>query len=159
KIAGERLKSALITQRDRRGGFFTLMLYPPESLKDLPRTPLEMVFTLDVSGSMAGQPIEQSRAALRYSLTHMRADDTFQIIRFAGAAEAMSPRPLPATPENVQRALAHIEKMEAGGGTMMLEGIKKSLNFQRDPSRLRYIAFLTDGYIGNETEILAEVRK
>ena len=159
KIAGDHLKSALITQRDERGGFFTLMLYPPETLKDIPRTPLEMVFTLDVSGSMEGQPIEQSRSAIRYALTHMRGDDTFQIIRFDSNPQCMSEKPLPATPENIQRALAQINQMEAGGGTMMLDGIKKSLNFQRDPSRLRYIAFLTDGYIGNETEILAEIRK
>jgi Ca-activated chloride channel family protein len=129
KVAGQRMKSALITQRDERGGFFTLMLYPPDSLKDIPRTPLEMVFTLDVSGSMSGQPIEQSRAAIRYALAHMRGDDTFQIIRFAGNTEEMSERPLPATPENIQRALGYINTMEAGGGTMMLEGIKRSLNF------------------------------
>ena len=28
KVAGERVKSALVTHRDQRGGFFTLMLYP-----------------------------------------------------------------------------------------------------------------------------------
>jgi Ca-activated chloride channel family protein len=159
KVAGEKMKSALITQRDDRGGFFTLMLCPPESLKDIPRTPVEMVFTLDVSGSMSGQPIEQSRAAIRYALTHMRGDDTFQIIRFASSTDPMSPTPMPATQENVTAALAYINQMQAGGGTMMLEGIKQSLNFPRDESRLRYITFLTDGYIGNEREILAEIRK
>src|SRR5262249_10974077 len=127
--------------------------------KDSPRTPVEMVFTLDVSGSMSGQPIEQSRAAIRYALTHMRADDTFQIIRFDSNTQMMSPRSLPATQENIERALRYINEMQAGGGTMMLEGIKESLNFQRDESRLRYITFLTDGYIGNERDILAEIRK
>ena len=54
---------------------------------NLPRTPLEMVFTLDVSGSMSGQPIAQAKNAIRYALTHMRADDTFQVIRFANSSE------------------------------------------------------------------------
>jgi Ca-activated chloride channel family protein len=118
-----------------------------------------MVFTLDVSGSMTGQPIEQSRAAIRYALTHMRPDDTFQVVRFASSAESMSEQPLPATPQNVSRALQYIQSMQAGGGTMMIEGIRQSLLFPRDPSRLRFVAFLTDGYIGNEAEILGEVHK
>src|SRR5262245_20708841 len=42
---------------------------------------------------------------------------------------------------------------------MMLEGIRQSLNFPRDESRLRCITFLTDGYIGNEVEIFQEIRK
>ena len=29
KVAGQTVKSALVTHRDQRGGFFTLMLYPP----------------------------------------------------------------------------------------------------------------------------------
>src|SRR5439155_22768380 len=49
KVAGKTVKSALMAQRDEKGegGYFTLMLFPPDSLVDLPRKPLEMVFTLD----------------------------------------------------------------------------------------------------------------
>lgn len=157
KVAGETVKTALMTQRDECGGFFTLMIFPPDSMRDLPRQPLELVFALDVSGSMSGKPIEQSRAAIRYALTHMLPDDTFQVIRFASGSQRMSERPLPATPENVRRGLNYIEAMEAGGGTMMLEGVKESLNFPGDESRLRFVSLLTDGYIGNEVEILREV--
>src|SRR5262245_46190569 len=141
KVAGDKVKSAIMVQRDPKGdgGYFTLMLIPPDSMRDLPRQPLEMVFTLDVSGSMSGAPIEQSRAAIRYALTHMRPDDTFQVIRFASNSEAMSEKPLPATQGNVARALRYINETEAGGGTMMLEGIRKSLNFPSDPSRLRFV--------------------
>jgi len=39
----------------------------------------------------------------------------------------------------------------------MIEGIRKSLQVTPDPDHLRFVAFLTDGYIGNETEILREV--
>jgi len=162
KVAGDHFKSGLVIQRDPRGGksgFFTLMLFPPDSLKDLPRAPVEMVFTLDVSGSMSGRPIEQSKAAIRYALTHMRPDDTFQVIRFASNSEAMSPAPLPATQENIELALRYIEQTDAGGGTMMLEGIRQCLNFPCDESRLRYVTFLTDGYIGNEIDIFKEIRR
>jgi Ca-activated chloride channel family protein len=160
RVAGETLKSAVMVQRNARGdgGYFTLMLVPPQSINQLPRQPLEMVFTLDVSGSMSGQPIAQARAAIRYALTHMRPDDTFQVVLFDSVTRMMSERSLPATPENLAMALKHIELTNASGGTMMLEGIRKSLNFPRDEAnRPRVVAFLTDGYIGNEADILREV--
>lgn len=161
KVAGETVKSAVMVQKDKdgNGGYFTLMLVPPESLTKLPRQPLEMVFTLDISGSMNGAPIEQSRAAIKYALTHMRPEDTFQIVRFFNEAESMTPMPVPATPENVQRGLNYIQTMQAGGGTMMMEGIKTSLEFPGDEGRMRFVAFLTDGFIGNEAQILGEVHR
>src|SRR5439155_20882456 len=135
KVAGKTTKSAIMAQRDEKGGggYFTLMLFPPDSLSDLPRKPLEMVFTLDVSGSMEGQPIAQAKAAVKYALTHMRSDDTFNVIRFANAAEQMAPRAVPAEERNVKAALKYIEQMDAGGGTMMIEGIRKSLQVTPDP--------------------------
>lgn len=160
KVAGDRVKSAVMAQRDAKGGgYFTLMLFPPETLTDLPRKPLEMVFTLDVSGSMSGQPIEQSKAAIRYALTHMRPDDTFNVARFAGSSEQMAPHAVPANPENVAAGLQYINSTSAGGGTMMLEGIRRSLAVSPSTERLRFVAFLTDGYIGNETDILREIHQ
>lgn len=164
KVAGKTVKSALMAQKDDKngeggkdGGYFTLMLFPPESLQDLPRKPLELIFTLDVSGSMSGKPIEQAKAAVTYALKNMREDDTFNVIRFAGSAEQMAPSSVPANAKNVKAALKYIQSMEAGGGTMMIDGIRKSLQVTPEPDRLRFVAFLTDGYIGNESEILKEV--
>jgi Ca-activated chloride channel family protein len=42
---------------------------------------------------------------------------------------------------------------------MMIEGLKAALDFPHDPKRLRFVIFLSDGYIGNETEILGDVHK
>ena len=41
---------------------------------------------------------------------------------------------------------------------MMLEGMPSLAAFPHDPTRLRYVAFLTDGYIGNEAESSAEMQ-
>ena len=41
----------------------------------------------------------------------------------------------------------------------MVEGIKAALDFPHNPSRYRFVSFMTDGYIGNEAEILAEVHR
>jgi Ca-activated chloride channel family protein len=42
---------------------------------------------------------------------------------------------------------------------MMIEGIKAALDFPHDPRRIRTVAFLTDGYIGNELGIFAAVHQ
>lgn len=156
KVAGERIKSALLTHRDERGGFFTLMIYPPDELRDLARGPMEMIFVLDCSGSMNGRPIEQAKAAVAHALGKMRPEDTFQIINFSSQASQLGPNPLPATRTNLERGRRYLRELQGEGGTMMVEGIKTALDFPHDPRRLRTVAFLTDGFIGNEAEIFAE---
>lgn len=157
KVAGSVIKSTLLTHRDERGGFFTLLLYPPDSLSSLRRKPMEMIFVLDCSGSMSGQPIAQAKAAVTRALRSLEPDDTFQVIQFSIRASQFGPTPLPSTGENVRRGLEYVRSLQGEGGTMMIEGIKAALDFPHDPRRLRFVAFLTDGYIGNETEILGEV--
>ena len=61
------------------------------------------------------------------------------------------------TEANIARALTFTQKLHGGGGTEMLEGIKAVLNARVDPKRVRIVVMLTDGYIGNEEEIIAEV--
>ena len=159
RVAGEKIKSSLLTHMDDRGGFFTLMLYPPATLQSLERAPLELVFVLDCSGSMSGVPLQQAKSAIAWSLKNMKEDDTFQLINFSNDARSLGQRPLAATPANVQRALRHLESLQSEGGTMMIEGIKAALDFPHDPRRLRFVCFLTDGYIGNEYEILAAIQE
>jgi Ca-activated chloride channel family protein len=159
RVAGERIKSSLVTHRDQRGGFFTLMLYPPADLKSLSRQALELVFILDCSGSMSGEPIAQAKAAIRRALERLQPGDSFQIINFSEKSSALGARPLEATPENIGRGYDYLARLNGDGPTMMIEGIKAALDFSHDPTRLRFVCFLTDGFIGNETEILAEVQR
>ena len=159
RVAGETVKSALVTHRDERGGFFTLMLYPPQSLQHVRRAPMEMVFVLDCSGSMNGQPIAKSKEAVKRALRKLGPDDTFQVVRFSVGASQLGRDPVPATPENVQRAVAYVDSLQGDGGTMMIEGIKAALDFPHDRRRLRLVSFMTDGYIGNEAEILGEIHQ
>lgn len=159
RVAGDRLKSDFLTHHDERGGFFTLMVYPPTDLNQLRQHPLEMVFVLDCSGSMAGEPIAQAKSAIRRAVQKMRPEDSFQIISFSNDASKLGKRPLAATPENVQRGLAYLDSLNGQGGTMMVEGIKAALDFPHDPERLRFVVFLTDGYIGNESQIFSAVQQ
>ena len=186
RIAGDRLKTALIAQRDsgaRRAGspshpeygHFALMIYPPQDLSSLERAPVEMIFVLDCSGSMKGEPLRIAKRAVERALRKMDGRDTFSIIRFSDRASTLGATPQAATRENITRGLKYLRSLRADGGTHMVEGIKAAIGYPRggtgfqpvrndfdDDDRIerwatrdRYIVFLTDGYIANEAEVLA----
>jgi Ca-activated chloride channel family protein len=159
RVAGDRIKSNLLTyvDEDSDDGYFTLMLYPPADLDQLQRQPLELVFVLDSSGSMNGAPIEQAKAAILAALDRLEPDDTFQIIRFSDTAGRFGSRPVAANDANIQAARRYVRSLSGSGGTQMIEGIRAALNFPHDDNRLRFVTFLTDGFIGNEVEILAAI--
>ncbi|HSP99022.1 MAG TPA: VIT domain-containing protein [Candidatus Dormibacteraeota bacterium] len=159
RLAGGAVKTAFLAHRDSRGGFFTLMLQPPAELAAAPRAPMEMVFVLDCSGSMSGEPLAIAKRAAARALRGLGPDDTFQIVQFSTAASQLGPAPIAATPENLQRGLVYLRSLQSEGGTMMIEGIKAALDFPHDPERLRVVSFMTDGYIGNEAEILGEMQQ
>jgi len=159
RVAGASVQPSLVRGRDERGEYFALTLHPPAELEALEREPIELVFVLDTSGSMDGRPMELSRDAMRRALALLDARDSFQILRFAEDASAFAPRALPATRDNLARGLSYVEGLDVGGGTMMIEGLRAALGAPRDPERQRVVAFLTDGYIGNEEEVLSEERR
>ncbi|HCA39446.1 MAG TPA: trypsin [Phycisphaerales bacterium] len=157
EVAGEDLKTAMLTHTDERGGYFTLMLVPPAELAGLDRAPMEMVFVIDCSGSMRGEPLALARQAVKRALRSMQPGDTFQIIRFSQSAAQMAPQPLAATADNVAAGIRYLDALEAGGGTNMIYGIKSALAFNHDDTHVRSVVFMTDGYIGNEPDILGEI--
>lgn len=157
RVAGDEVKTALLTHRDSTGGYFTFMLYPPQDYSDAARQAMEMIFVMDCSGSMRGKPIEQAKQAVLHALSCLQSQDTFQIIRFSNSSSQLGNQPLLATTKNINRGKQFVRNLSGGGGTMMIEGIKAALDFPHDPERLRFVIFLTDGFIGNETEILSAV--
>src|SRR6185436_10533749 len=97
RVAGGQIKTSLLTHRDAVGGYFTLMLFPPQELTRLERQPLELVFVLDCSGSMSGTPLAQAKAAIERGLRLLQPGDSFQIINFSTNASQLGRAPLEAT--------------------------------------------------------------
>ncbi len=58
-VAGEGIEDAILTHTDARGGFVSLILQPPARLAPEAITSKEMIFVIDVSGSMRGFPLEK----------------------------------------------------------------------------------------------------
>jgi len=67
-VAGKTIQDALLTHRSDRGGYFTLILQPPERITVADVTPKELVFVLDTSGSMSGFPIEKAKETMKLAL-------------------------------------------------------------------------------------------
>lgn len=158
KVAGAQRQAALLASGGR-GGTFALMVTPPESLAPTEVTPKEMVFLIDTSCSMAGEPLEAAKRAMGSAMEQMNPDDTFLLLDFADRASSFHAAPLANTPANVARARSYLKALPASGGTNQLEGIRAALLRPADPKRLRMVLLMTDGFIGNEREIFSETTK
>jgi Ca-activated chloride channel homolog len=143
--------------RDGRGGWFTLTVQPPAALDPTDVPGRELVFVLDASGSMHGAPIELAKATMRRFIRGLGPDDAFQVLRFSDSASGLGTELMPPTPANVEDAIAFIDAVAGEGGTEMTEGIRAALALPRRSDRVRYVVFLTDGYIGNEREVFSLV--
>ena len=136
---------------------FLLAAYPP-TVQPTERMPVEMLYMIDVSGSMTGTSIEQAREALLQALDRLRPSDRFGILRFSSGYGEFAPEPLPATSENLAAARDYVKHLEAGGGTEMLPALLHLMRKPQIPGYLRHIILLTDGDLGNEEEIFAALR-
>ena len=158
-VAGQAIQDAVLTHRSERGGFFTMILQPPERVVPEDVTPKELVFVLDTSGSMNGFPIEKAKETMKLALDNLYPSDTFNLITFSGDTEILFPEPVPATAANMRKAQAFLRSRSGAGGTEMMTAIKAALKPSDDQSHVRIVCFMTDGYVGNDMEIIAEVQK
>ena len=159
RVAEDKPRAAFLTHYSQQGGYLLLMIQP--SLESVTQNlePKEIFFVVDCSGSMSGYPIQKVKEAMYHCIQGISPDDTFQIIRFSSNASAFSPKPVPATRLHKEEALDYIQALYGSGGTMMIEGIKACLDYPRTPERKRIVFFMTDGFIGNDSQILAAVKE
>lgn len=159
QISGRETQSTVLTQSDDRGGHFAVYLIPAIEYKTDQIVPKDVVFLVDTSGSQSGAPLQQCQELLRQFINGLNPADTFSILDFSNSVRQLSKQPLPNTAENRQMAIAYINKLHADSSTEMLGGIRAAIDFPAPSGRLRTVVLLSDGYIGNENEILAEVQQ
>jgi Ca-activated chloride channel family protein len=140
-------------------GYFTFILQPPDKVAADDVTPREIIFVIDTSGSQAGFPIEKSKKLAELALDHLNPNDTFNIITFAGSTQILFSEPVAPTKENLARARALLTNLMGGGGTEMMKAIRAALDPSDSQKHLRVVVFMTDGYVGNDMEIIGEVQK
>lgn len=158
--AGKELQTALLTHASKKGdGYFTLIFQPPLSPPQADVAPKEMIFVIDQTGSQSGWPIKKSKETMRYCIQRLNPGDTFQIIGFNTAIYPCFPKPVRATKENIEKALKFLKPIEGSGGTDILKSVQHALKMPDDPTRLRIVCYMTDGFIGNDMEVIDYIGK
>ena len=159
KVSGQDIGDAVLTHAAAKGGFFSLVLQPPARVTPKQATPKEMIFVIDCSGSMMGFPIEKAKATMKQCIEGMNPNDTFNLVTFAGGLGYCFEHVVPNTPANQRKALEYLANLQGGGGTEMMPAIHAALGGPHDPERLRVVCMMTDGYIGNDMDILDAIQK
>lgn len=150
-------RAALFRQSKEQSDYAMLMMLPPQSLTaSLPR---EVIYIIDTSGSMDGESIIQAKAALASAIRQMSDGERFNIIEFNSKHSLFSSEAITMNMHNRMQALDFIAALQSGGGTQMLPALREALKTKAQEGFLKQVVFITDGSVGNETELFREIHK
>ncbi|XP_061075714.1 inter-alpha-trypsin inhibitor heavy chain H3-like isoform X1 [Conger conger] len=130
-------------------GYFVHFFAPT----DLPHMPKNVVFVIDLSISMSGNKMRQTREALLTILDDLSEEDYFGIVLFATFTERMKPSLIKATKENVEEAKEYVRKIDIRGYTNINDGVQDAVKMLLEdkannklPERsMSMVILLTDG--------------
>ncbi len=139
---------------DSTQGTFMLLFDPPVTKDDAQDEPeaQDVVFALDVSGSMSGDKIVQACNSLKQCVNMLRPGDRFGLLQFSSTIMPWNDGTLiDASKENKEKAIRWIEKIRASGGTNIGDALETALKMNTVKTtdtaskRLHTIIFITDG--------------
>ncbi|XP_076985121.1 inter-alpha-trypsin inhibitor heavy chain H4 isoform X2 [Tamandua tetradactyla] len=130
-------------------GYF-VHYFAPEGLPTMPKS---VIFVIDVSGSMSGKKIQQTREALIKILDDLSPRDQFNLIIFNSEATQWKPALLPASADNVKEAKSFAARILAQGGTNINEALLLAVKLLENSNReellpsggVALLILLTDG--------------
>lgn len=130
-------------------GYFVHFFAP----QGLPVVPKNIVFVIDVSGSMSGRKIQQTREALLKILDDMKEEDYLNFILFSTDVTTWKDHLVQATPANLEEARTFVKNIRDQSMTNINDGLMRGiemLNKAREdhavPERsTSIIIMLTDG--------------
>jgi Ca-activated chloride channel family protein len=158
-VSTNAIESGVVAQRTGGDGYLTAMIMPPKRVDVKDVAPKEMVFLIDCSGSQAGAPLQKAKQTLHYIVEHMNAQDTFQVIAFNSNCDEFSPSAVAVSPDMKRRAHEWIQSLTANGGTMIAPAVERVCAMPAPANRLRIVTFMTDGFVGNDYEVISLVKR
>ncbi|HEY3379396.1 MAG TPA: VIT and VWA domain-containing protein, partial [Armatimonadota bacterium] len=149
-MSEEKLGLDLLTYRDPRDGdgYFLLLAAPDAQVRADEVLPKDVVFVLDISGSMAEDgKIAQAKAALRFCLQRLDPRDRFNVVAFNTGIHPWQSGLQRATREHVAAADRYFSGLKAAHNTDIDDALGKALQMLStgEEGRARSIIFLTDG--------------
>ncbi|XP_075691339.1 inter-alpha-trypsin inhibitor heavy chain H6 [Rhinoderma darwinii] len=133
-------------------GYFVHYFAP----RGLPAIQKNVIFVIDVSGSMFGTKMKQTKSAMHVILSDLHRDDSFNIITFSDVVKVWKPgTSTQATYQNIKSAKEYVNKIEADGWTDINGAILAAASIfnqtshkqekGRTKQKIPLIIFLTDG--------------
>ena len=144
---------------DGQENFFLALVEPPKAIATSQINPREYIFVVDISGSMQGFPLDTAKALLRELIGGLRASDSFNVMLFSGSNRMLAETSVPATKPNIERAIATIEQMRAGGSTEIVPALERIAALPKNGDVSRSVIVVTDGYVTVEDRVFQLVRK
>ena len=102
--------------------------------------PLNIIAALDVSGSIAGEPLEQLKRAYRAVIDALAADDRAALLTFAQHVDLHSSF---TSDRNKLRTLA--DGVDTGGSTSLHDAVFSALTLRETDERRTLLLLMTDG--------------
>lgn len=140
---------------------YALMMVTPPSVQGAAQSsmPREVVFVIDTSGSMAGDSLMQAKSALLFALCRLDPRDRFNVIEFNSVTTTLFSESRSADSGNLEQATLFVSGLTSDGGTAIAPALRRALMDAGDSTReLRQVVFLTDGGVGNEVQLLEELK-
>ncbi|ONK65383.1 uncharacterized protein A4U43_C07F36540 [Asparagus officinalis] len=152
------LQSPSVHDYDQRKGFY-LYLFPGNNPSRMVFRK-EVVFLVDISGSMEGKPLENVKNALSSALLELSSSDKFNIIAFNEETHPFSSSLELATEEMIGDATQWISKsFVAAGGTNILRPLNEAMEqLSEYHESLPHIFLVTDGSVEGERDICCAMR-
>lgn len=153
KLKNELSSNAIISKTGDNKNMLYLS-FMPEIVDSYEDSEKEYIFIVDVSGSMEGEKLEETKRAVIECLKQLDEGDKFNIIPFESTFRAMNIESIEYNDKNLRKAIHYINSLEADGGTEILAPIKFAL-YENDIEKV--ILLFTDGQVGNEDTIIQYV--
>ncbi|MBX5482632.1 MAG: VWA domain-containing protein, partial [Myxococcaceae bacterium] len=151
-VDGAPLQTFAAHREEGKPGTFMVTIVPDLFTPERSAAPQDVVFLIDVSGSMEGASIAEAKSALRLCLRHLREGDRFNVIAFNERFTTFSDHPEVFSQATLERADAWVQSLSADGGTEILAPLRHALRASPDAT----LVLLTDGQVGNEKEVLEQ---
>ena len=156
---GAEPKAALFVNSVNDENYFMLMAMPPnENFNQETNIPKDMIFVIDVSGSMTGASIEQAKNSLIYAINNLKETDGFNVVPFSSGFTSLNPTIMAANAKNKKLAIEYIKTLHADGGTEAAPPLEFAMNINSNENKLKLIVFITDGSLGHEQHVINLVK-
>lgn len=127
---------------------------PPQGAAER-RRPVNLCLVFDCSTSMSGERLERVKVAASQVVERLSPEDTVSIIAFSDRAQTVVPA---GKVSNKRLLIKRIQRMEASGGTEILQGLQagvKEMKKVKMSRHVNYLILLTDGHTyGDETRCI-----